>query len=415
MGKGDDVETREFARGPVPSPLEALLAGKSPFDASSLGNAYPEFTQMRHCTQDPSWHAEGDVMTHTQMALEVLWSELPASSPRWQDMTLTVLLHDIGKPAVHGVNKETGKVTAYEHELAGVPIARELLRDLGYNGPARDQILQLIAWHMRPREIQEVSSKDLAFIRLALEVPMENLLTLLHADRIGRKADDLVANWEMTKEHFHKRVDQLGLHEPFFLLTQAERELLNVGPEKLSWITGVLAYETWQGWIRNHPAALSRAYDLTKEQPRGTFYLTAGAPGSGKSSWAKKAGYPIVSTDAIRQTHKLDLNSKEDTQRVYPLAKEELKRLFGEGQEVLIFDATNLDPHRRVNFIEMARRYQYRIVGVSTDIPLDTALRQNKARDAKVPEEVVRRYHSQLLPFSSYEADLVLRPYELDK
>src|SRR5438876_8738232 len=63
-------------------------------------NELPELQEMADCPQDSIWHAEGDVLTHTQMVMDAALDEiekaenLPLSLR--QAVYLAALLHDVG-------------------------------------------------------------------------------------------------------------------------------------------------------------------------------------------------------------------------------------------------------------------------------------------------------------------------------
>src|SRR5690242_19175487 len=66
-------------------------------------DAMPELQEMANCPQDPVWHAEGDVLIHTQMVMDAALAEIEAatdlSKTEKQSVYLAALLHDVGKPA----------------------------------------------------------------------------------------------------------------------------------------------------------------------------------------------------------------------------------------------------------------------------------------------------------------------------
>ncbi len=94
---------KELIRAYVAKPLVA-------FDlAEELGIhrvLFPEFAAMKTCPQPHEWHAEGDVFTHTRLAMTHLGSKEfeeffgdPPAGGQWDALLVfAVLLHDIGKP-----------------------------------------------------------------------------------------------------------------------------------------------------------------------------------------------------------------------------------------------------------------------------------------------------------------------------
>src|SRR5438552_777246 len=114
-----------------------------------LYDIFPEFEAMARCPQDPIWHAEGDVLIHTQMVIDAALSEieaatdlspnLPPDLPRSlrQSIYLAALLHDVGKPSTT-YTSEGGRVVSPGHSKAGLPLARSILYRLGVPFEARE-------------------------------------------------------------------------------------------------------------------------------------------------------------------------------------------------------------------------------------------------------------------------------------
>lgn len=70
--------------------------------------------------------------------------------------------------------------------------------------------------------------------------------------------------------------------------------------------------------------------------------LTVGLPRSGKSSWARKQGIPIVNPDSIRLALYGERFIEEAEPMVWCMAKYFVKALFLAGHDEVILDATNL-------------------------------------------------------------------------
>src|SRR6185295_9509092 len=90
--------------------FESVLLGDSPpshalNDALTRGDlaSHPELTALVGVQQDPKWHPEGDVWTHTLMVVDKAW-ELARAKALPRDQALQLLLgaltHDFGKPLV---------------------------------------------------------------------------------------------------------------------------------------------------------------------------------------------------------------------------------------------------------------------------------------------------------------------------
>jgi tRNA nucleotidyltransferase (CCA-adding enzyme) len=64
---------------------------------------FPELAALAGCPQDPEWHPEGDVFTHTAHCCDALARDpewINASPRRRRILMFATLLHDVGKPAV---------------------------------------------------------------------------------------------------------------------------------------------------------------------------------------------------------------------------------------------------------------------------------------------------------------------------
>ena len=61
----------------------------------------PELLEMKDCPQPPNFHSEGDVWTHTKLALKNLFSpefkQQFGKRPPSIELIMAVLFHDIGK------------------------------------------------------------------------------------------------------------------------------------------------------------------------------------------------------------------------------------------------------------------------------------------------------------------------------
>jgi tRNA nucleotidyltransferase (CCA-adding enzyme) len=177
-----------------------------------VARLWPELEALATCRQDPEWHPEGDVWTHTTLVVDQAARRRDAfEGSERVTLMLGALLHDIGKPLV--TVEVDGRIRSPGHEAVGVPLATRVLDGLqvhtldGY--PVRQQVLGLVAWHMLPgawsKSIEPVS--DGAFRRLARKVDMVLLARLSEADCNGRGGtfDCSFGQW------FLDRVAQLGV------------------------------------------------------------------------------------------------------------------------------------------------------------------------------------------------------------
>jgi tRNA nucleotidyltransferase/poly(A) polymerase len=121
-------------------------------DASGLlGDILPEVAAMQGVEQPPEFHPEGDVWTHTLIMLEGLKAPTPA-------LALGVLLHDVGKP---GTFRVAERIRFDGHVELGERIAREILNRLRFSNAEIDQVIALIANHMRFSHVHQMRESTL--------------------------------------------------------------------------------------------------------------------------------------------------------------------------------------------------------------------------------------------------------------
>jgi len=127
-----------------------------------LQQILPEVAAMKGVDQPPQFHPEGDVWNHTLLML----GKLPANSSATQSWG--VLLHDVGKPPTFKPASETGDRIRFDgHVDVGVRIAEAICRRLRFPNGYTEQILALIANHMRFMDVQRMRPSTLKrFLRL---------------------------------------------------------------------------------------------------------------------------------------------------------------------------------------------------------------------------------------------------------
>jgi len=126
-----------------------------------LQQVLPEIAAMKGVEQPPQYHPEGDVWIHTRMMLE----GLPAGvSPT---LAWGVLLHDVGKPPTFKSPSETGDRIRFDgHVDVGVRMAEEICRRLRFSNEDTEQILALVNYHMRFKDVESMRASTLKrFVR----------------------------------------------------------------------------------------------------------------------------------------------------------------------------------------------------------------------------------------------------------
>ena len=127
-----------------------------------LQKALPEIAAMKGVEQPPQYHPEGDVWVHTCLMLDGLSAGCAAT------LAWGVLLHDVGKPPTFRPISETGDRIRFDgHVEVGVRIGQEICRRLRMSNGDTEQILELIANHMKFKDVQRMRQATLKrFVRL---------------------------------------------------------------------------------------------------------------------------------------------------------------------------------------------------------------------------------------------------------
>lgn len=135
------------------------------------------------------------------------------------------------------------------------------------------------------------------------------------------------------------------------------------------------------------------------------FIMNIGLPGSGKSTLLKKLGLPdpgfvIVSPDKIRSELFGVIFNKTVEPQVWVIVKALVEGHLRLGWSVA-FDSTNLTRERRCPWIELARRYGQKVLGIFFNVPLKQVQHRNKLRPGEwiVPGDIIASmYHSLQVP-----------------
>ena len=148
---------------------------------------FPELKALVGCEQDPQWHPEGDVWTHTCHCMDAFARN--RIDQEWEDIVVgfAVLCHDMGKPVSTFLDSDTGRIRSPRHDIRGVPIARVFLERMTRQKKIFEEVLPLVEYHMRPLALYKSQAGDSALRRLATHVKrVDRLVRVSHADKSGR-------------------------------------------------------------------------------------------------------------------------------------------------------------------------------------------------------------------------------------
>jgi poly(A) polymerase len=159
-------------------------------ESNILSEILPELEALKGIPQPIEYHHEGDVFTHTYLAMK----SLPDDAPSY--LCWAVLLHDIGKPQTIGKNKK--KITFYGHGEKSAEMAIEILKRLKFPKFEIETIAWLIENHMRIGIIPKMRpTKKLTFV---LDSRFSDLIALTKADSAGTYPINLKMAINLEKE-----------------------------------------------------------------------------------------------------------------------------------------------------------------------------------------------------------------------
>jgi len=152
---------------------------------------FPEIAALRGTCQEPAWHPEGDVFTHTQLCLEALVAhERSTGAARNPVLMWAVLAHDFGKVKTTVREQKDGVLRWLSpgHAAAGGPLAEQFLRRIG--APVRfDAPVRALVENHHAHDRNSAPLSDNAVRRLARRLTpatIEELASIMLADSRGR-------------------------------------------------------------------------------------------------------------------------------------------------------------------------------------------------------------------------------------
>lgn len=166
-----------------------------------LAQIMPELLKLKNVAQPPEFHSEGDVWTHTMLALEKLRDNCAA------EVAWAVLLHDIAKPETQGFREHPkSKITFFEHDVESAQKAEEILKRFKFSNEFIEAVSWSISQHMRIihafRDMSE-RKKEKLFLNPNIDVLLEQTRVDLLASEKPDGSTDLSMYEEAVKLKEH--------------------------------------------------------------------------------------------------------------------------------------------------------------------------------------------------------------------
>jgi len=116
----------------------------------------PEILDLKGCEQPPQFHPEGDVFVHTRLMLKEYGKTgtCPGTNPL--HLLLSILLHDIAKPATFSYDEDAGRIRFNGHDKVGAEMAADILRRLKYPNSAVEAVTDIVENHMTFKDVQHM-------------------------------------------------------------------------------------------------------------------------------------------------------------------------------------------------------------------------------------------------------------------
>lgn len=140
--------------------------------------------KLKSVEQNLQYHPEGNVWNHTMQVVDEA-AKRKGRSKDEKAFMWAALLHDVGKLTTTKVRR--GKITAYDHDIVGVDIAKDFLKGMGYS--EKDEFYQHVAGLVRLHMQILFVVKDLEFAnydKITKSGYIEEIAILGICDRLGR-------------------------------------------------------------------------------------------------------------------------------------------------------------------------------------------------------------------------------------
>ena len=354
-------EMRDF----VPAPEQAP-------DWGWFLNAIPQLGELEATPQDPYYHSEGNVWTHTRMVAQALMRSreyVEGSQDERFILFYAALLHDIAKPATTVIDAATGRIGQPGHSKRGAIDVRILCWYADVPFALREHLCRIITVHQVPffalAGNRKGQSAEYLVRKLSHELDLRLLAAVAQADMEGRDYEgkqDCLVDIELFRE--------LARDEDCFGQKRAFADLHT----QLSYFRGA-----------------GIAADFPHHQNAGSLVtVMSGLPASGKNHWVAKNrnGLPVVSIDDAREELGLRHGENEGAaaHRAFDFAKELLR-----AKAPFVWNSTQLSASMRTKTLDLLFGYSAQVELVYLEQPPKVIFKRNSQRDTSLSNKAIER------------------------
>ncbi|MEO8098328.1 MAG: HD domain-containing protein [Acidobacteriota bacterium] len=156
---------------------------------------FPEVAKLDGVPQDPGWHPEGDVGTHTMFVVDAAANIAEREGLIGDDRAVLLfssLCHDFAKPATTLLRERDGRMrwTSWGHEPDGGPMARGFLERIHIKAAIVNQVVPLVENHLAHSSLAKKGEVTVRAVRRLAQrlapASIEQLVRLIEADHSGR-------------------------------------------------------------------------------------------------------------------------------------------------------------------------------------------------------------------------------------
>lgn len=146
-------------------------------DLRVLDHILPEISAMKGVAQPKQYHQEGDVWTHSLLALKSL-PKTASLNTRW-----AMLLHDVGKPQTYEMRGD--RIHFDEHASVSADMSKKILRRLSFSNADIKEVCWIVSHHMMMGAFDEMTERRK--LHWYHSPYFKNLLKVMRGDIMGSK------------------------------------------------------------------------------------------------------------------------------------------------------------------------------------------------------------------------------------